>query len=89
MENRHEQWLSERYSPGLGEDAARAQFDALRAACALLATSVDLDLVDATWLPDDELLTARFAGTRSGVVAAHELAGATFDRLTRAVGLMR
>ena len=87
MSGESEQWLAERYAPGFGEDSARALFDALRAACSQLVGTADLQLVDATWLPDDELLTARFVGTRSGVVAAHELAGASFDRLTRAVDL--
>jgi hypothetical protein len=38
-------------------------------------------------MPEDEILSARFAGTRAGVVAAHEIAGATFDRLTRVIAL--
>jgi hypothetical protein len=33
------------------------------------------------------MLTARFAGTRVAVVAAHEVAGCRFDRLTRAIEL--
>jgi hypothetical protein len=80
-----EQWLSERYSPGRHEDEVRADLGALRAACDSLSDTCQLALVDATWLPDDELMSARFAGTRSAVVAAHELAGTGFDRLSRVV----
>lgn len=83
----HEQWLSERYWPGLTAGLAESTLDALRVACVQLSASSTLDLLDGSWLPEDEVLTARFAGSRAGVVAAHEIAGATFDRLTRVIDL--
>jgi hypothetical protein len=87
VSDQHEQWLAERYWPGLTEDLAESTLDALRSACAELSATSALDLVDGRWMPEDEILSARFAGTRAGVVAAHEIAGASFDRLTRVIEL--
>ena len=87
VSDQREQWLAERYWPGLNESLAESTLDALRAACAELSAMTALDLVDGSWMPEDEMLSARFAGTRAGVVAAHEMAGATFDRLTRVIEL--
>ena len=89
VSDHHEQWLAERYWPGLTASLAEATLDALRTACAQISATSTLDLVDGSWLPEDEILTARFAGTRASVVAAHELAGATFDRLTRVIEIDR
>lgn len=73
------------YRPGLTEFEARASVEALRAACATLGPDIAIDVLDGTWLPTDESLTIRFRGTRSAVVAAHELARVGLDRLTSAV----
>jgi hypothetical protein len=87
VSDQREQWLAERYWPGLTERLAESTLDALRTACAELSVTSSLDLVDGRWMPEDEILSARFAGTRAGVVAAHEMAGAAFDRLTRVIEL--
>lgn len=87
VSDRREQWLSERYWPGLTAGLAESTLNALRVACDQLNVSSTLDLIDGSWLPEDEVLTARFAGTRAGVVAAHEIAGVSFDRLTRVIDL--
>lgn len=85
MTDHDEQWLVERYSPGHAEQAIRADLDDLLEACRTLAGSVDIELIDATWLPDDELVTALFTGTKSAVIALYELTGLGIDRLTRAI----
>ena len=87
VSDQHQQWLAERYWPGLTEGLAKSTLHALRAACEQLSVTSALDLTDGYWMPEDEILSARFAGTRAGVVAAHELAGATFDRLARLIEL--
>jgi hypothetical protein len=82
-------WVAEWFRPGLDSDSARRAVEALRSSCDSLGPETDVRMLDCSWLPDDETLTARFRGDRSGVVTACERADVPFDRLSHAVDIPR
>jgi hypothetical protein len=83
--SRDECWVAERFWPGVTERDARLACAALRVGCERLTDDARVRVVASTYFPDDETVVVRFEGTRSAVVAVHELARCRYDRLTRAV----
>lgn len=75
-------WVTERFWPGCTNAEALAACDALRRCCAAIAPETTVTFLGATYFPEDETLAARFGGSRSAVVAVHELARTPFDRLS-------
>jgi hypothetical protein len=76
------QLMVERFWPGATADAVRSTVTRLQRTCHDMAhDGIPLRYLGATFVPIDESLSCRFAGTAQAVRAAYELAGTTFDRL--------
>jgi hypothetical protein len=74
--------MVERFWPGATPEAVRAVIERVHACCRQLAADgIPLRYLGATFIPADESLWCRFDGTAQAVRAAHEMAGASFDRL--------
>ncbi|MCU1368080.1 MAG: hypothetical protein JWL72_3769 [Ilumatobacteraceae bacterium] len=76
------QWMVERLWPGATSELVVALVDQLEVRCRQLAADgVPVRFLGATFVPADESLSCRFDGTAQAVRVAHQLAGASFDRL--------
>lgn len=76
------EFVAERFWPGATEIAAREAMELLRSASErLAATGIPIRYLGGTFIPGDEALSCRFAGTAQAVQTVHELAGVPFDRL--------
>ncbi|MCU1360079.1 MAG: hypothetical protein JWN99_1368 [Ilumatobacteraceae bacterium] len=76
------QLMVERFWPGATDEAVLNVTAQLQASCRQLAADgVPVRYLGATFVPADESLSCRFDGTPQAVRAAHQLAGAFFDRL--------
>ena len=74
--------MVERLWPGATHAAVRVATDQLQSSCRQLAADgIPVRYLGATYVPDDESLSCRFAGTAQAVRAVHQLAGVPFDRL--------
>lgn len=81
-----EQFVAERFWPGVTEEAALAALASVRASCEQLASSgVPVRWLGGTFIAGDECVLFRFEGTAQAVRAAHDLAGVPFDRLVPSV----
>jgi hypothetical protein len=76
------QLMVERFWPGATSDAVRQIVSELQRRCQEMAhDGIPVRYLGATFVPTDESLSCRFAGTTQAVRAAYALAGTTFDRL--------
>jgi len=74
--------VTERFWPGVTEEAAQAAMEGVRSACEELASSgTRIRWLGGTLVAVDEVLTLRFEGTQAAVESAYQLAGQPFDRL--------
>ena len=74
--------MVERLWPGATRESVRDVVDELEARCLQLAADgIPVRYLGATFIPADESLSCRFDGTAQAVRAAHQLAGAPFDRM--------
>jgi hypothetical protein len=77
-----EQYVAERFWPGVTEAEAMASMVEVRASCEQLARAgVPVRWLGGTFLAGDECVSLRFEGTAQAVRAAHDLAGVPFDRM--------
>jgi len=75
-------FLVERFWPNSNQQMAFIATERLQAGCARLrAAGVEVRWLGATYVPTDEALSSRFAGTVQAIRAVHEITGERFDRI--------
>ena len=75
-------FLVERFWPNSNQQMALVATERLQAGCAQLrAAGVEVRWLGATYVPTDEALSSRFAGTMQAIRAVHEITGERFDRI--------
>jgi hypothetical protein len=75
-------WLSECLWPGVTEAAALEAVARIRRACAQLdASAAAVRFLDGILVLEDEILSCRFEGTQQAVLAVHDMADVSPDRL--------